>query len=495
MHGRSLQLITLGAEIVLLRLKKSDPSATKRALFRSLSSLGGVYIKFLQLLAVGSSFMRGWAGPKERAVFEQVAFEQINILALLEHELGPQGISAFQSVSSQPFAAGSFAQVYRATLQDGTTVAIKVLRPSVSRQLKSDLRKLHVVVKLLALIRPIPGINIGAFYKEFSQTTIQETDYINEAEYIRWFSDFYKDNETIVIPRVYSGLSTKHILVQDYIDGISLASLLSLSNDPVKIRHIVQSKLGSSIEEQLFGFGAAYVRSGLTAEFLLGDPHPGNIILLPNNKVGVIDFGIVSETPPNKHVFINLLSEYKSLFDGTFDAGTFMLAAIQFFDESLANAIGTVQSYGSSKDSIFSAIRQSSNSSFEKSIVSSETATPLQSKQIIRIFASLINGGNRFGLKLNTHTLSGIKSARTYIELLRQFLPNGQEEAFMLKLLGEQISYVRAHPHLLPLEPLPSNLEYDVALETIIDWLSHIADNDPQLYTQINNTIRTPQYA
>jgi len=128
----------------LLRLKLSGKAGkehlSKRLLFDGFQDLGGVYVKFLQILAMNVDFMSGWSGPSEFSVFEAVNMEHIDVQGLVRAELSPEAYQQFRAMDTEPMAAGSFAQVYRAELQDGTSVIIKVLRPSLVRGLRFDLR-------------------------------------------------------------------------------------------------------------------------------------------------------------------------------------------------------------------------------------------------------------------------------------------------------------------------------------------------------------------
>ena len=121
------------------------------ALYDGFNELGGVYVKFLQILTIRSSSMQKSELHHRLAVFDDVEPDQIDVDFVLNHELGDK-LTQFQSISREPFAAGSFGKVYHATLADGQPVIIKILRPSLLKYLSVDLKLLRVFSVLLKLV-------------------------------------------------------------------------------------------------------------------------------------------------------------------------------------------------------------------------------------------------------------------------------------------------------------------------------------------------------
>lgn len=460
-------------------------ATTKRAVFETLTSLGGIYIKFLQVLATGAQFMRGWSGPAEMRVFEGVPFESIDIIPLLQKELGPDRMRQFSYIETQPFSAGSFAQVYKATLQDGGLVAIKVLRPSLVRTIRNDLRLIRLVGRMIQFMKPSALLDVRSVVQEFVETALKETDYAQEAVSMKWFASNFSKDPNIVVPNVYEHLSTRHILTQEFIGGISVAELLNRMQQGENAEQVIRNEIGSDLWLQLDYAARSVVRATLWSDFVFGDPHPGNMKLLPGNKVAFIDYGIVVEAPANRRAWLAILAEYKDLFADNFDPGAFMLSAIQFFDEELASSLYTLEEIMSDNVQVTDMIGGSAKQNFARTVRSSPYANSFQKKHIIRIFTSLINNDNRYGIKINTQGLTAIKAGRACLEIIRQLATNREDEKLMLKVLSEEVSYAEKNADLLPVGLPEKQIGLDRAAEILISWMSHVADNDPLLYSQI----------
>ena len=127
---RYAKLVLKLVRIKLLRTTKKDQEY-RRTIFESFREWGGVYIKFLQVLGSSSKFLEGWGGPREMRIFTQAPREPINLSEYVN-------LRNFADVSDESVAAGSFAQVYRGHLLTGEDVAIKILRPSIQKNLKAD---------------------------------------------------------------------------------------------------------------------------------------------------------------------------------------------------------------------------------------------------------------------------------------------------------------------------------------------------------------------
>jgi predicted unusual protein kinase regulating ubiquinone biosynthesis (AarF/ABC1/UbiB family) len=469
--------------------------AFKRQLFITFSELGGVYLKFLQALMVNGPFTKDWAGPGELSIFEAVQYDELDINDLLANEIGDQNRAYFKTIEAQPFAAGSFGQVYLATLHDDHQVAIKVLKPSVSAHLHTDLKMLARLIKLVRFTKASNYVDFTMLFNEFAETTRQETNYIQEARATIWFYDYFKNKPSIVVPRIYEQLSSKHVITQDYIGGVSLAKLLQKHTEGEDASLINKQQTGSDFWWQLELVGKEILHASLWSEFMLGDPHPGNIKFLENNKVGLIDFGIVAKTPLNKHDYFDLIKIYKSCYDGSFNAGALMLSALRFLDDRLAQSIATIERHGNA-GSIFDTISNASATDFMKHMTGPHKNNELVSGGgLLRVFLLLVNDGNRYGLHMNTQSASLLRAARMYVQVIRQFSRNSEELEIIHSVLSSEIQYglenIQQLPEAIPTSP-PS---FEQALEVLGSWLSQVAESDPSLYSQLRASIRIRNYA
>lgn len=146
--------------------------------------LGGVYIKFLQGILLRSEVMKRWKNPDRLKIFENLDHEPLDIAAFLQKELSKEQLSQIALVQPQPFAAGSFGQVYYATLKDNSVVVLKVLRPMIKELLAHDLKLLTMFYKrfFVKLYKNV-DIDLSNAVEDFRLSTLRETDYAHEAEF------------------------------------------------------------------------------------------------------------------------------------------------------------------------------------------------------------------------------------------------------------------------------------------------------------------------
>ena len=279
-------------------------------------SLGGVYVKFLQGVLLNGKVMKQWTNPERLKIFENLESEPIDIVKVLRSELKPAALSEVTFVQPKPFAAGSFGQVYLAQHKNGKHIIIKVLRPQVRELLRHDLRLIGVFTRRFAAgeYKNI-SVKLDQAIKEFRDVTLRETDYVAEADFARELFDAYKGHPYLVIPETYTDLCTTHLIVQDYVGGISAVELLKIREAGGDIVKHVRDQLRSDLDTQLIMLGVESLRAIFNLPRFQGDPHPGNIRFLPNNQVGMIDFGIAATSPENKSAFFGIIDQWSQLYE------------------------------------------------------------------------------------------------------------------------------------------------------------------------------------
>jgi ubiquinone biosynthesis protein len=141
-------------------------------------------------------------------------------------------------------------------------------------------------------------------FDEFSRICLLETDYEREIANMHYFGDLYKNHQYVVIPKVYDEYCNKNVIVQDYIEGPTLADLIANTKSNEKLSSMVYNLTGSDIWKQIIVAGGEALRTAMTTDYVFGDPHPGNIILLSENKIALIDFGIILNKPTSQQHFI-----------------------------------------------------------------------------------------------------------------------------------------------------------------------------------------------
>ncbi len=283
--------------------------AYRRTIFETFKEWGGVYVKFLQIIAGMSKFMEGWAGPKEISVFSQAPYEALDLAEEID-------LSKFRTVEAEPFAAGSFALVYRGTLHSGETVAIKILRPSIRQNLRKDLAVLRRLCWAFSRFLPNYLVDYNEAYAACAQMFMLETDYGNEIANQRYFAEFYRNHPRVTIPKVYTELSSQYVIVQEYIAGPTLADVMSQASAKKSAVALTYEATGSDLWEQVAIAGGEALYTAMCADYIYGDPHPGNIVLLPNNRIALIDFGIIADKPSSHQAFYNWVESYYEILSG-----------------------------------------------------------------------------------------------------------------------------------------------------------------------------------
>ena len=203
-----------------------------------------------------------------------------DIRKVLEDDLGMPIDEAFADFEPEAFAAASIGQVHRARTRDGEAVAVKVQYPGVAEAVEVDLRNLHLILRLVKRIAP--GLDVKAVGGEIRERISEELDYELEAQNHRALERAFRDHPFAVVPKVHTRLSGRRVLVSDYLEGARF--------DEVKeMDEATRDRYG----EIVFRFFFDRERTLM----ILGDPHPGNYLLMPDGRVGFLDFGMVRRVP------------------------------------------------------------------------------------------------------------------------------------------------------------------------------------------------------
>lgn len=201
---------------------------------------------------------------------------------VLRDELGDDYERHFKTVDPQPLASASIAQVHRAILDDGREVAIKVQRPDIVPQIRSDLHIIYFFARrLLQLIPELELMDPLGIVSEFDKALSLELDFDQEAEHIRRFRHNFRSFNGIVIPKVYESCSGRRVITMDYIRGYKATEAHHhVDIDP----NTVAPRMLRALFKMIFEDG-----------YFHGDLHPGNVLVQPDGTIGLIDFGLVGK--------------------------------------------------------------------------------------------------------------------------------------------------------------------------------------------------------
>jgi predicted unusual protein kinase regulating ubiquinone biosynthesis (AarF/ABC1/UbiB family) len=200
---------------------------------------------------------------------------------VIESELGEKLKDLFAEFDEHPIAAASIGQVYRARLEDGREVAVKVQYPGVAQAVRADMQNLGMILRLMK--RVAPGLDVKATGEEIRARIGEELDYELEAQNQRTLARIFRGHPFIVIPEVVSSLSREKVMVSEYVEGTGFETLKEAGQ-------ATRDRMGEIIFR--FYFGCMY-RHGRFS----GDPHPGNFLLLADGRVAFLDFGLFKVMP------------------------------------------------------------------------------------------------------------------------------------------------------------------------------------------------------
>ena len=269
------------AELVAQELQQR----TAEQIFRVLGELKGGALKLGQALSIFEAALPPEIAGPYRATLTKLQesappLPAATVHKVLASDLGTEWRTHFAEFSDEPAAAASIGQVPRAAWHDGRQVAVKIQYPGAGRALSNDFTQLSRVGRLFGVL--MPGLDVKPMLEELRARVVEELDYRLEGESQQAFADAFAGDADIAIPQVL--LATDHVLVSEWMGGTPLAQVIA-----------------SGTKEQRDAAGIRLVRflfSGpARAGLLHADPHPGNFRLLPDGRLGVLDFGAVDRLP------------------------------------------------------------------------------------------------------------------------------------------------------------------------------------------------------
>jgi hypothetical protein len=463
-------------------------------------SLGGVYVKFLQGVMLNGAIMKRWTNPNRMKIFENLDTEPLDIVQILRSELSPAQLGQIALIQPEPFAAGSFGQVYFGQHKNGKQIIIKVLRPQVRELLRHDLRLLSLFTKRFAASEHKNiSVKMDQAIKEFRVATLRETDYVAEAQFAHELFETYRNHPQLIIPETYLDLCTTHLIVQDYVAGISAVDLLKLREQGEDPKQYIAEHLGSDLDKQLEVLGIESLRGVFNLPRIQGDPHPGNIRFLPDNKIGMIDFGISAHTPHNKAAFFGVLDEWNELYQNGDNFVDLFEQFMRFFMNDLYKALKKISSFKSvgpteANGTVPSATERSLTKELgnvmqeilKSTIGSADLRAIVDDGRTIQIFNNMVNKGNRFGLVVHLESSEILRAAQTYMTLVDSL---GRRKTVMPRVFSEVVRTVELeHPDIRSLGDEPISINQ--ALETINNWLERVAMRDPALFDKLIRRIK-----
>jgi len=259
--------------------------------------LGLTFLKFGQVLAMRRDLLPDAYIDELELLHDQLpAMNFAAVRATIESELGAPLSDLFAAFSEAPLAAATIAQVHEATMRDGRRVAVKVQRPDLEKMISTDIAALTNLVALVEGIFPrLHALDLPVLVREFASSLSRETDFQREARSIVLFRTALADVPDLWIPDVVAERTSGNVLTMEFSDGQRVD--LYAKEHPESISHsiktLVRLMLQTIFEEGLFH----------------SDPHPGNVFVLPDGRLSLLDFGMTGELDEPMRESLKLLLE------------------------------------------------------------------------------------------------------------------------------------------------------------------------------------------
>ena len=250
---------------------------------RACEELGPTFVKLGQLAAARTRILPPEFTDELAKLQDQVKpLPFAEMRAVIEEELKCPLDEVFASVEEAPLGSASIAQVHRAKLLRGEAVVIKVQRPGVQKTAAEDLAILRQLASLAETHLPEWRLHQPVtLVDELARSLEKEMDFTAEAAHLERFTWQFRDEATIYLPAVFSDLTTSRVLVMECVEGIKASNLEALTAAGLDCRELAQ-RIADLVMKQIFAHG-----------FFHADPHPGNLQIMPDQRVCFLDFGMM----------------------------------------------------------------------------------------------------------------------------------------------------------------------------------------------------------
>ena len=288
--------VDLGKKVLLRKGGKEIASLSRWERIRmALEELGPTFVKAGQIMSSRSDLLPHELIIELEKLQDSVPpFSGEGARRSVEQELGKPIPELFNEFADIPIASASIAQVHKAITLGGEKVVVKVQRPRIEQIIEVDLEiMLHLATLLEKHLQGMDILNPVGIVNEFERSIRKEIDFTIEATHIEHFGSNFRRDQTIHVPKVYRKYTTRKILTMEFIDGIKVSNidaLLKSGNDPKTIA----SRGADLVLKQVFVHG-----------YFHADPHAGNILVLDNNIICFIDFGMMGRLLPKHREYLS----------------------------------------------------------------------------------------------------------------------------------------------------------------------------------------------
>jgi len=283
--GHGLGMLVAGTDIPGMRNVGRTFASTPDRMKRAIEQLGPTYVKLGQVLSTRPDILP----PAYIAALQELQDDVDplpwkSIEKQLDKELGHDWKERLAWFDDTPLATASIAQVHRARLDDGREVVLKVQRPGIGPKIRSDLNILQVLARRALVEYPeAKAFDPEGVLAEFESSILAELDFILEVRNMQRVSANFEGADFVRVPKVYDGLSTRRVLCMEFLSGLKIRDAREAGLD----MQLIGERYITIAYDMLFKHGLFH-----------GDLHPGNVVVLPGEVLGLLDFGMVGRMTP-----------------------------------------------------------------------------------------------------------------------------------------------------------------------------------------------------
>ncbi|TCL13849.1 putative unusual protein kinase regulating ubiquinone biosynthesis (AarF/ABC1/UbiB family) [Roseivirga ehrenbergii] len=274
----------LATEFSIEEEKNATNDLDKEAFIKDFQKLGSTYVKLGQLLStrpdlISEPYLSALRELQDN--MEPFSYEEVE--QLVQNELRVRISKAFNSFDQKPIGAASLGQVHLAELRNGTTVVVKIQRPGIRKKVIEELEAMESVSSFLENNTSLgKKYNLNQVFLQFKSTLLRELNYLKEAQNMDILHNNLKEFDRIVIPTSIPDYSTDKVLTMEFVKGQNISQINPLRKLDID---------GEGLCEELF---KAYLQQIVVDGFMHADPHPGNVHLTEDNRLALLDMGMVT---------------------------------------------------------------------------------------------------------------------------------------------------------------------------------------------------------
>jgi ubiquinone biosynthesis protein len=307
-YGRADLITAAGLEeVVVDEDKKQEVNAEVEHLADDLEALGPAYVKLGQFFSTRSDMLPAqYVEVLQRLQDKVKPFDFKIVKEIVEKEIGMRFSKAFQEFDEEPLGSASIGQVHKAILRNGKPVVVKVQRPDIREEIADDIDAFKEIAQFLTEHTDFgKRFMLAGTIEEFKKSVLRELDYRNEIQNLKVLAKNLKEFKNIVVPLPVEDYSSSKVLTMDIIRGKKITSVSPLRKLELN---------GKALAETVF---KAYMKQIMVDGFYHSDPHPGNVFITDDNKIALLDLGMVGYV--SNEMQNNLLHILLAIGDGRGD--------------------------------------------------------------------------------------------------------------------------------------------------------------------------------